>query len=224
MDLTLNKIEERVMGALIEKGLTTPDYYPLTLNSLTSACNQKSNRNPVLALDETTVARTLDALRERQFVRMVSGAEMRVPKYYHRFQEEGGFSDPEVAVLAELMLRGPQTIGELRGRASRMHELPDLEQVEAVLLGLTNRDDAPVVKKLPRQAGHKESRYAHLLAGEPEAPAASREDDEAPAEGARVQIVAENERMDRLEREIGELRSGMEEMRQQFSRFREQFE
>ena len=224
MDLTFNKIEERVVAALIEKGLTTPDYYPLTLNSLTAACNQKSNRNPVLALDETTVARTLDALRERQLVRMVSGAEMRVPKYYHLFPEAGEFSEPEVALLAELMLRGPQTIGELRGRASRMHEFTELSQVEPVLLGLSNRESGPVVKKLARQAGHKESRFAHLLAGEPELPEDAQENLEIPLEGARVQIVAENERMDRLEQEIGQLRSEIEEIRQQFSRFKQQFE
>ena len=222
MELTLNKIEERVVGALIEKSLTTPDYYPMTLNALTAACNQKSNRNPVLALDETTVARTLDRLRERQLVRELSGADMRVRKYYHRFPEACAFTEPEVALLAELMLRGSQTVGELRSRASRMHEFADLGQVEATLGALANRENGAVVVKLERLAGHKESRFAHLLAGEPDLPAVV--DSEEPREAARVHIVAENERIDKLEQQLSALQNQMDEMCQQFERFREQFE
>ena len=222
MNLTLTKIEERVIGALIEKGLTTPDYYPLTLNSLTAACNQKSNRNPVVDFDEKTVLRSLDSLKERGLARMQSGADMRVPKYYHRFDEVGRFSGPEVAIMCELMLRGPQTVGELRGRASRMHEFADLAQVESVLLELANRADGPAVKKLPRRAGHKESRYAHLLAGEPEV--ASDPDAEPAVEGARLEVVAENERMDRLEETVTALQGAVDEIRQQLTEFKKQFE
>ncbi len=223
MNLTLNKIEERVVGALIEKGLTTPDYYPLTLNSLTAACNQKSNRNPVVDFDEKTVLRSLDALKEWGLARMQSGPDMRVPKYYHLFEQVSGFSAPEVAIICELMLRGPQTVGELRGRASRMHEFADLAQVETVLLGLTNRADGPAVKKLPRQAGHKESRYAHLLAGEPEV-ASSADDAEPGVEAARMEVVAENERMDRLEETVTELQGAVDEIRRQLTEFKKQFE
>ena len=219
MELTLNKIEERVVGALIEKSLTTPDYYPMTLNALTAACNQKSNRDPVLALDETTVARTLDGLRERQLVRELSGADMRVHKYYHRFPEVYVFTESEVALLAELMLRGPQTVGELRGRASRMHEFADLRHVEAILEVLANRENGAAVVKLERLAGHKESRFAHLLAGEPDLPLVV--DSEGPREAARVHIVTENERIDKLEQQLSVVQSQMDEIRQQFERFRE---
>ena len=224
MERVLDRIEERVLGCLIEKGITTPDYYPMTLNALTAACNQKSNRAPVLELDERSVVRALDSLRDIELVRVVSGAEMRVPKYYHRLPEVEDLAEPQVVILCELMLRGPQTVGELRGRASRMCAFADLPSVEAVLVELMNRADGPAVVQLPRPPGRKEPRYAHLLAGEPE-PHAEGDDDAAPApEPARVAVQTENDRLDRLEAAFQELREEVAEIRSQLDSFRRQFE
>ena len=158
MEPLLTPEELRVLGCLIEKGITTPDYYPMTLNALTAACNQKSNRAPVVQYNEKTVVRTLDSLRDKELVRVVSGHDARVPKYYHRFNDVRGFTGPEVAVLCELMLRGPQTPGELRSRGSRMHPFENRAEVEAVLESLMNREAGAAVVRLPRQAGFKESR------------------------------------------------------------------
>jgi len=215
----LSPVEERVLGCLIEKGLTTPEYYPLTLNSLTTACNQKSNRQPVLDLDEKTVVRALDGLRDRELTRVVSGADMRVPRYYHRFAEVLELEDDEVAALCELMLRGPQTVGELRARASRMTPFESLEQVGAVLERLEGRQ---LVTRLARQPGRKESRYAHLLAGAPESEA--EEEGEAPPERATLEVRAENERLEALQGEVAELRQEVAGLRQQLDEFRRQFE
>ena len=225
MERVLNTTEERVLGCLIEKGVTTPDYYPLTLNALTAACNQKSNRNPVFELDDKTVVRALDSLRDIELVRVVSGAEMRVPKYYHRLAESEGLSAAQLAVLCELMLRGPQTVGELRGRANRMFEFADLPSVEVVLDELMSRAGGPAVVQLPRQPGRKESRYAHLLAGEPEPKS---EEDAAEAgsapEPARVAVQAENDRIERLETALEELRAEVAQIRSQLDSFKQQFE
>ena len=139
----------------------------MTLNALTAACNQKSNRDPVVEYGEKTVVRTLDSLRDKELVRVVSGHDARVPKYYHRFTDVRGFSEPEVAVLCELMLRGSQTPGELRSRGSRMHRFEDLAAVEAALEALANREAGAAVVRLPRQPGFKESRFAHLLGDPP---------------------------------------------------------
>jgi len=222
MEALLDDVEARVLGSLIEKQITTPDYYPLTLNSLTTACNQKSNRHPVVAFDEKAVARALESLRDKQLARMVSGAEMRVPKYYHLFPEKFGFTPPEVAVLCVLMLRGPQTVGEIRGRTGRLHAFADLAEVESTLQGLVDREEGPLVNQLPRQPGRKESRYAHLFAGEPEIPEA--EEDEGPVEPATLEVRAENERVVRLEEEMHFLRQEFDELRAQFVRFKKQFE
>jgi len=224
MEPLLDRVEERVLGALIEKAFTTPDYYPLTLNSLTTACNQKSNRHPVVELDEKSVVRALDVLREKELVRMLSGAELRVPKYYHRFGEALGFSEPEMAVLCELMLRGPQTVGELRGRASRMSELADLAQVESILAGLSGRDGGPVAMQLPRRPGHKERRYAHLLAGQPEVVEAAEAEVEVAPEPATLAVRAENDRVVALEKTVESLQLRIDEIQQQFDDFRKQFE
>lgn len=221
MEDVLEKVEERVLGVLIEKGVTTPDYYPLTLNSLTTGCNQKSNRNPVLDLDEKMVVRALDSLREKELIRMVSGADQRVPKYYHRFGEVLGFSDGETAVLCELMLRGPQTVGELKGRGSRLHEFATLAEVESLLLGLTNRE---VVRKLPRQPGFKESRHAHLLAGEPPVNEVAADSPGVVPEPATLQVRAENERLGELEATVSQLQRQLEDLSRQFEEFRGQFE
>lgn len=162
----LNPLEARVLGCLIEKEATTPDIYPLSLNSLVNACNQKNNRAPVLALSEVEVSATLDALREKRLVTAFSGANARAIKYRHRFGESYPVEPVAQAMLAELMLRGPQTTAGLRGNCERMAAVPDLGECEAVLQDLADRAE-PLVRKLPRQAGQKEARWAQLLTGEP---------------------------------------------------------
>ena len=221
MEVMLDEVEVRVLGALVEKQLTTPEYYPLTLNGLTTACNQKSNREPVVDFSEKTVVRALEGLRDKNLARMLSGAEMRVPKYYHLFAEAFGFTAQEVGVLCVLMLRGPQTVGEIRSRSGRLYEFADLEQVEATLQGLVERADGALVKKLPRQAGFKESRYAQLLAGEPQIVA---EDTEPQLERATLEVRAENERLALLEAQVQEMGREIEAIRQEFAEFKKQFE
>ena len=170
MNIHLSSVEARVIGCLIEKAITTPDQYPLSLNALTNACNQKSNRDPVMDLDERTVQETVDALAKKHFVLEKSGFGSRVPKYQHRFCNTGfgtlEFSPQETAILCELLLRGPQTPGELRTRASRMTEVRDVSEVENALMNLTSRADGPFVVRLPREPGRRESRFAHLFSGE----------------------------------------------------------
>jgi uncharacterized protein YceH (UPF0502 family) len=220
MDVLLNAVEARVLGSLIEKELTTPEYYPLTLNALVNACNQISNRDPVVAYDEKMVVRALESLREKQLAWMVTGAGSRVPKYEHRLVEQLKLAEQEIAVLCVLMLRGPQTIGEIRGRTGRMYEFKELAEVEMTLDSLTSALP-PLVMKLPRQPGMKESRYAHLLAGEvhiEEAPAAAR------LEPATLEVRAENERLAKLEIEVELLRQELAELKQQFLDFKGQFE
>jgi uncharacterized protein YceH (UPF0502 family) len=157
----LSPSEIRVLGALIEKQITTPDYYPLTLNSLTNACNQLTNRDPVVSYDEQTVVRALDALREKRLATLFSGAESRVAKYKHTLTDAILLTPAEVALLCVLMLRGPQTVGELRTRAERLFPFDNLPEVEEALNALAARPERPLVAKLPRQPGTKESRYAH---------------------------------------------------------------
>lgn len=222
MDVLHDAVETRVIAALVEKEFSTPDYYPMTLNALTAACNQKSNRAPVVEFDEKTVARALENLRERGLSRVISGADIRVPKYSHRLPDIIPVEPALLAVLCELMLRGPQTVGELRGRCSRLHEFTDLAAVEAVLERLVSHAEGPLVCKLPRQPGRKESRYAHLLAGEPELP--QEEQREAPVEAATLAVRAENERLAALETQVELLQQQMAELRQQFTVFKEQFE
>jgi len=170
MKITLTPLEARVIGCLIEKQITTPDQYPLSLNALVNACNQKSNRDPVLYLDEATVQGALDELAKRHFVVERSGFGSRVPKYQHRFcnTEFGTLKlDPqELAVVCELLVRGPQTPGELRGRASRMAAFGEPAEVEATLTRLSSRQDGPFVTRLAREPGRRDSRYAHLFSGE----------------------------------------------------------
>lgn len=212
-------MEVRVLGCLIEKELATPEYYPLTLNSLTTACNQKSNRDPVMALEESEVVRALDGLKMKH-VAIQAADSGRVPRYRHILSERLRFSPAELAILAELLLRGPQTLGELRTRAERMHPFADLAAVEQVLGELAERTP-PLVMRLPRQPGRKESRFAHLLAGEPDL---SAEERTAPPEGARLQVMAENERIAALELEVATLRAEVGELRQVMEEFRSQFE
>src|SRR6201998_1471475 len=183
MQLTLTAIEARVLGALIEKEITTPEYYPLSLNALTNACNQKSNRDPVLHVEESRVTKALHHLNGHPLVRSVSSTDSRVTKFEHRLQDAFNFYRPEVAIICELLLRGPQTPGELRTRASRMHAFEDLQSVHSALSRLEKREP-PLVTILPRQPGTKEARYAHLLGDS--SPPASYEppNDESPRRGS----------------------------------------
>jgi uncharacterized protein len=165
MQLTIT--EARVLGSLVEKQLTTPEYYPLTLNALTAACNQKSNRDPVMSLDETSILTAVDSLRDKNLVYLFYGSSSRTVKYKHMLPNVLELEPPAVAVITLLLLRGPQTIGELRGRSDRLYEFSGLDEVQETLNDLTRRDE-PLVLKLERQAGQKEARYAHLLSGDVE--------------------------------------------------------
>lgn len=219
MDQILTPVEVRLIGSLIEKEITTPEYYPLSLNALTNACNQISNRDPVVSFDEKTVARALDSLREKKLVWMVTGVG-RVPKYEHRLTEALTLAEQEVAVLCVLMLRGPQTVGEIRGRTGRLYEFKELEEAELTLQALMSAQP-PLVVKLPRQPGTKESRFAHLLAGEVQI----EEREVTPRlEPATLEVRQENERLTRLEEELAQVRGELAELRQQFVNFKKQFE
>jgi uncharacterized protein YceH (UPF0502 family) len=214
MDIELNDVEVRVLGCLLEKSMTTPEYYPLSLNALTAACNQKSNREPVVAFDETTVVRGLDSLRAKQLV--VLSASSRVPKYAENLVKTRKLVAREASLLTVLLLRGPQTVGELRARSERAHHFADLTEVEETLSELA---ESGYVKKLPRQAGRKESRYAHLFAGDVEIEA------ETPKpEPAAVIVRAENERIAKLEDEVERLRQKLESLQEAFETFRREFE
>jgi uncharacterized protein len=217
---SLSAAEVRVLGSLVEKQLTTPDYYPLTLNALTNACNQLTNREPVVSFDEATVVRALDGLRDKRLATLFHGAESRVAKYRHNLGDVLPLAPPEVALLCVLMLRGPQTIGELRTRSERLYAFENLPDVEASLNGLTTREP-PLAAKLPRQPGTKESRYAHLLSGPVDVTPTEKP---VPIEPATAVVRAENERMAALEQETAELRRELAELKQQFAAFRKQFE
>jgi len=217
----LNTVEVRVVGSLVEKQVTTPEYYPLTLNALVNACNQISNRDPVVSYDDKTVAQALESLRDKKLVRVVSTADGRVPKHRHVLDEVLGLKAAEMAALCVLMLRGPQTIGEIRGRAERLYAFSALSFVESTLEDLANRAGQPLVAKLPRQTGQKESRYAHLLSGEVEL----EERESAPrAEAATLEVHAENERIAKLESEVSALRDELTNLQQQYAEFKKQFE
>ncbi|MDD2899394.1 MAG: YceH family protein [Desulfuromonadaceae bacterium] len=219
MDIALNHIEVRVLGSLIEKELTTPEYYPLSLNSLTNACNQKSNRDPVMALTEEDVVRALDSLRFKQLV-VLSADGGRVSKYRHLLAEKLGLMPAELAILCELLVRGPQTVGELRTRGERMHPFGELAAVEEVLRELMVREE-PLIALLPRQPGRKEGRYAQLFSGIPEN---EQECSEARPEAARQRVMAENERIVKLEEEVAALRSEVAGLQQMIAEFKSQFE
>jgi uncharacterized protein YceH (UPF0502 family) len=220
MDIMLNSIEARILGCMIEKQITTPDYYPLSLNALTNACNQKSNRNPVVSFDETVVVRGLDTLQDKGLSEKLYKADSRVPKYRHNFDKSLNLSRSEVAVLCELMLRGPQTQGELRSRGERMYKFKDIHEVEEVVSGLISRD-RPMVTRLPRQAGRKESRYMHLLSGEPEVTGT---EPAVPEESARQEVRAENERIARLEEDLSKLRKDFDTFMHEYKSFKSQFD
>lgn len=215
MEFTLDAAEVRVLGALVEKELSTPEYYPMTVNALTAACNQKSNRDPVMALSDEVVGHALEALQRKRLAGVASGAYSRATKYRHTLAERFSFGPPQLAVLASLMLRGPETVGELRGRTGRMHPFETLEEVEAVLAALADHDP-PFVTRLPRQPGQKEQRYAQLFAGEP--------DVEAEPPGVLQVGYADEERLEALETEIEILKQEVEGLKEAFLAFRKQFE
>jgi len=222
VETILNEAEVRVVGSLVEKQVTTPDYYPLTMNALVHACNQISNRDPVVQYGEREVADAVESLRAKNLVYIFYGADSRVPKYKHMAREVYALSPPELAALCVLMLRGPQTVGEVRGRTGRLYEFADLREAEETLEGLTRRDE-PLVTKLPRQAGRKEARYAHLLSGQP-AVEDEAEGSAASAPRAASSRAGDAERVARLEAEVEALRGELAEMRGQFEEFRKQFE
>jgi uncharacterized protein len=218
VNLVLNEVEARVLGALLEKEITTPNYYPLSLNALVHACNQKSNRDPAMNLEEDSVRAALRVLHDNSLARSVSATDSRVSKYEHRLQETFNFDRREAAVFCELLVRGAQTPGELRSRAERMHHFDDLSEVQSALQRLINRQP-PLVKVLARQPGTKESRYFHLLSGDVE-PASVSGIHETPAT-----ISRENsDKVSRLESEVEELRKDIADLKQQFAAFRKQFE
>jgi uncharacterized protein len=220
MEIILTETEVRVLGALIEKDITTPEYYPLSLNALVNACNQKSNRDPVMQLDENTVRDALSGLQEHRLAGPAGGADSRVPKYEHRTQEVFNFTRAEVAVLCALLLRGPQTPGELRGRTERLHHFETLDDVQSALQKLMQRQPA-LAKVLPRQPGTKESRYVHLLAGDVAVP-----DQAGASVTSRISTTnaVDSERIARLEEEVNTLRKEVADLKQQLEGFRKQFE
>ena len=218
MEFKLTENEARVLGSLIEKDITTPEYYPLSLNALVNACNQKSNRDPVMQLDEDAVRDALDGLQQQRMAGPARGADSRVTKYEQRLQEVFNFTRAEIAVLCVLLLRGPQTPGELRGRAERMHRFEALEDVQSALQKLMQRAP-PLAKVLPRRPGMKEARYAHLFAGDVV-------EAEAPGQAGTVteRNPADAEGIARLEEEMAALRREVADVKDQLERFRKQFE
>jgi uncharacterized protein YceH (UPF0502 family) len=213
MDINLTLYETRVIGCLLEKEITTPDQYPLSLNALQSACNQKSNRDPVIELDERTVQETVDELIRKHLVSDRSGFGSRVVKYQHRFCNTEfsslKFTAQELGIVCVLLLRGPQTPGELRTHAQRLCRFADLREVEETLKGLTEREDGPFVMRLPREVGRREARYAHLFSGEVEIPV-----DTGPPPRSAGLTGADRERLERLEQMVGEMRAELERLRE----------
>jgi uncharacterized protein YceH (UPF0502 family) len=234
MDIKLTAVEARVLGALIEKEITTPEYYPLSLNALVNACNQKSNREPVMNLDDEAVTLAMRSLEEKEFAGAANTTDSRVRKYEHRLGEVFNFTRPEAAVLCVLLLRGAQTPGEIRGRGERLHHFEALDDVQMAIGKLMKREPA-MVAVLARQPGTKESRYVELMSGEAFVESAG-----APAaERAFVQHIENRAvvvrdsgdggmdgagRMRRLEAEVAELRGEIAELKQMFAEFRKEFE
>lgn len=219
--MLLTEIETRVLGSLIEKDITTPDYYPLSLNALVNACNQKNNRDPVMTLDESAVREALSSLQEKRLAGPAGGADSRVTKFEHRLQEVFNFDRREIAVLGVLLLRGPQTPGELRSRTDRMYHFDTLEDVISTLDRLAHREP-PLACILPRQPGTKESRYMHLFSGE--APAAAPVLEPTMARASSPSASSISDRLSALEEEVARLRTELSEVQQQLAAFRKQFE
>lgn len=218
MNVLLTEVEVRVLGSLVEKDATTPDYYPLSLNALVNACNQKSNRDPFMTLTEDAVRQALESLKEKKLAGPINSADSRVTKYEHRMQEVFNFSRGENAALCVLMLRGAQTPGELRGRTERIHRFEDLDEVQSALQKLMQRDP-PLAQVLQRQPGTKESRYVHLFCGLVE-PFVIPELNTTP----RAIRMDNAERLEKLEETVAALQKDMEELKEQFAGFRKQFE
>jgi uncharacterized protein YceH (UPF0502 family) len=217
MEQLLNDADVRVLGSLVEKELTTPEHYPLSLNALTNACNQSSNRDPVVQFDEATVKAAVDRLRKYSLVRSIQRTDARVMKYMHLMGEAMSVERPELAAMCVLMLRGPQTVGEIRTRGSRLFEFQSLEEVETTLNVLTTRAPSPLVTRLPRQPGQKEARYAHLLSGEVTIDASR------PAPPP-VDAHAEPDRLALLESAVDALRREVTDLRAEVGEFRRLFE
>jgi uncharacterized protein len=223
VNLLLDAVETRVLGSLMEKEATTPDYYPQSLNALVNACNQKNNREPVMTLDEAAVRRGLESLQEKRLAGPASSADSRVTKYEHRAQEAFNFTRGESAILCVLLLRGPQTPGELRGRTERIHRFEHLDEVLSAMQRLMQREP-PLARVLPRQPGTKESRYMHLLSGGGEdagEPTDRGAQTPSPVAGS---SPAESSRLARLEEEVAGLREEIAGLKQQMENFRKQFE
>jgi uncharacterized protein YceH (UPF0502 family) len=214
VDFVLDQVEVRVLGSLIEKEIATPEYYPLTLNALVNACNQKSNRDPVVSYDEDTVESAIETLREKRLAAIITGAGMRVAKYRELLAETLNLGRREVALLCVLMLRGPQTGGELHGRTERLHSFADIGEVESMLEQLSSREPDALVTRLARQPGTKEPRYAHLLAG---APAVA-------ASAVAAPLSPREDRLAALEAEVRQLREEVQGLKDQLAVFRSQFE
>jgi hypothetical protein len=214
----LSEIETRVLGSLVEKELTTPDYYPLSLNALVNACNQKSNRVPVMNLSESAVSEALRNLDKEGLAGRADNMDGRVTKFEHRLQEAFNLDRRETSILCELLLRGPQTPGELRGRAERMYQFDELGQVQATLQRLAQREP-PMVKMLPRSPGTKEARYSHLLSGDVQTLVS-----ETTPEADAIHGIADREQISRLENQIAVLQDEVGNLKQQFAVFRKQFE
>lgn len=212
----LTDVEVRVLGSLIEKQLTTPEYYPLTLNALTAACNQKTNRDPVVNYDDTTILAAIDSLRDKNLVYLYYGSTSRAVKYKHMVNSVYELDPPAVAIIAVLFLRGPQTIGELRERTGRLHEFSGLGEVQETLDELTRRDE-PLVVRLERQPGQKEARFAHLLSGEVDTAVV------VAAPAAQLPVPADS-RIEKLEKEVESLRAELFSFRETFDEFRKQFD
>jgi hypothetical protein len=211
----LNNVEVRVLGCLVEKEITTPEYYPLTLNSLKTACNQKSNRDPVVSYDEAMVAEAADSLRTKNLVIVEMSRDARVPKYDNYFADHYHLEHSEVAVLCELMLRGPQTVGEIRTRGERLYQFAGLDEVAEALDRLASREESPLVVKLSRRPGQKECRFAHLLSSEEEIVMATDHSDAVEVDAQRLEL---------LEEQVTSLHAELLELRREFDNFRSQFE
>lgn len=216
MPVIITETEARILGSLVEKQLTTPEYYPLTLNALTAACNQKSNRDPVMSLGETEILAAIDSLRDKNLVYLYYGSTSRTVKYKHMLPNVYELDEAAVAIITLLLLRGPQTAGEMRGRADRLYEFAGIGEVQESLDLLAHREE-PLVIKLERQAGQKESRYAHLLSGD--------------IDVSKINFAAEkpassggNERMEKLEADVERLNNEIAELKATFDEFKKQFE
>jgi len=222
--VNLTEVETRVLGSLIEKDITTPDYYPLSLNALVNACNQKNNRDPVMTLDEETVCQGLGRLQEKRLAGPASGADGRVTKFEHRLQEVFNFDRREIAIICVLLLRGPQTPGELRSRTERMYHFEALDDMVATLDRLAQREQ-PLARVLPRQPGTKESRYMHLFSGEPALSEVGGSASVARGlSNANANANSSSDRLGMLEEEVARLRQELSEVQQQLADFRKQFE